>query len=189
MYLIEYLRKFQILSEMEINDFADRVIPVTMDKNDHFIKEGEVCTKAAFLVSGIFRSYYVTDSGEEFTYCFTFPQTLVTAYSSYLTSLPTVENIQAVTAVEMLVISVEELKQIEKKSPNWVHIFKAIAEQQYLELEKRVFQLQSNDALKRYRYLIENNSEYIQKIPLLYLASYLGISQRHLSRIRKEISF
>jgi len=66
---------------------------------------------------------------------------------------------------------------------------KVVAEQQYIELEKRIFKLQKDNASKRYADLIKHQPEYILKIPLQYLASYLGITQRHLSRIRKEISF
>ena len=56
-------------------------------------------------------------------------------------------------------------------------------------LKKYCFQLQKNNALQKYELLLKNQPEYIQQIPLQYLASYLGITQRHLSRIRKEISF
>lgn len=64
-----------------------------------------------------------------------------------------------------------------------------IAEEQYLELEKRVFQLQKETASQRYANLIKDHPEFIQQLPLHYLASYLGITQRHLSRIRNQISF
>ncbi|MNT99762.1 hypothetical protein D3C72_2426980 [compost metagenome] len=64
-----------------------------------------------------------------------------------------------------------------------------IAEQQYLELEKRIFQLQKETALQRYTVLLRDQPEFVQQIPLQYLASYLGITQRHLSRIRSEITF
>jgi len=76
-----------------------------------------------------------------------------------------------------------------QQNTNWTYFLKTIAEQQYIELEKRIFQLQKSDAKKRYSDLMSNQPEYIQKISLKHLASYLGISQRHLSRIRKEFTF
>ncbi|MNT98592.1 hypothetical protein D3C72_2412100 [compost metagenome] len=60
---------------------------------------------------------------------------------------------------------------------------------QYLELEKRLFIFQKDKAKKRYIDLLENQPGYVQKIPLQYLASYLGITPRHLSRLRKEIQY
>jgi hypothetical protein len=64
-----------------------------------------------------------------------------------------------------------------------------MAEQQYIELERRFFQFQKNTAAQRYKELLINQPEYVQNIPLQYLASYLGITQRHLSRIRSEVAF
>jgi CRP-like cAMP-binding protein len=113
----------------------------------------------------------------------------MTAYSSFITGQNTVENIQAITDVELLIIPKSELDDLVKENANWIKFLKIVAEQQYIELEKRIFQLQKNSALQRYRDLITHQPEYIQHIPLQYLASYLGITQRHLSRIRKEISF
>ena len=113
----------------------------------------------------------------------------MTAYSSFITGQNTVENIQAITDVELLIIPKSTIDDLVKENANWIKFLKIVAEQQYIELEKRIFQLQKNSALQRYRDLITNQPEYIQHIPLQYLASYLGITQRHLSRIRKEISF
>jgi CRP-like cAMP-binding protein len=69
-----------------------------------------------------------------------------------------------------------------------VQLLRFIAEQQFLEMERRYIQLQRDHAVKRYTTLLQQQPEYLQKIPLQYLSSYLGISQRHLSRIRKEIA-
>lgn len=113
----------------------------------------------------------------------------MTAYSSFITGQTTDENIQAITAVEMLLIPKNKIDELALKNPNWVKFLKIIAEQQYIELEKRIFKLHKYNALQRYSDLIKNQPEYIQNIPLHYLALYLGITQRHLSRIRSEISF
>jgi CRP-like cAMP-binding protein len=123
------------------------------------------------------------------TYCITFPDNFMTAYSSFLTNKPTRENIQAITETELLIISKEKIDVFSKRGGNWIVFQKAIAEQQYIELEKRIFMLQGHDAQQRYADLMINQPKYIQHIPLHYLSSYLGISQRHLSRIRKEITF
>ena len=153
-----------------------------------FIREGETCKSVAFVLSGILRSYYTSDKGDDITYCITFPQNFMTAYSSYLTNEPTQENIQAITPTELLIIPKEKTEALVSKNSNWIFFLKVIAEQQYIELEKRTFQLLGNNATKRYADLLKNQPNYLKSIPLQYLASYLGVSQRHLSRIRKEIA-
>ncbi|WP_062059800.1 Crp/Fnr family transcriptional regulator [Aquimarina longa] len=184
----EYLKEFNILTDEEIEEVLKLGRHKILNKGDFFIKEGDVSNKLAFVSTGIFRSFYYLDSGEEVTYCFTFPSNLITAYSSYISKEPTEENIQALTAIELFVISKSEMDRLVRTSTNWLLLFKILAEQQYILLEKRIFLLQKEKAEKKYEELINNTPEYVQQIPLHYLASYLGITQRHLSRIRKTFS-
>ena len=184
-----YLQSFNILTDKEIENFIKSCTKKDLKKTDYFIREGDICREVAFILSGTLRSYYVTNKGEEITYCITFPNNLMTAYSSFITGQSTEENMQAITSVELMVIPKNKINELASENHNWMKFLKIIAEQQYVELEKRIFQLQKNNALQRYNDLIINQPKYIQNIPLQYLASYLGITQRHLSRIRKEISF
>ena len=184
-----YLKSFNILTEIEIENFVKLSTYKLLKKSDYFIREGEICKQIAFVLSGSLRSYYISDKDEDITYCITFPNNLITAYSSFLTGQPTQENIQTITPTELFIIPKDKLDLLMQQSANWICFLKKIAEQQYIELEKSIFQLQKSDAKKRYIDLIKNKPEYIKKIPLQYLASYLGISQRHLSRIRKELNF
>ena len=180
-----YLQKFNILTENEINNFESKVKSKKLDKGDFFIKEGRISNEVGFVVSGLFRSFYYSSLEEEVTYCFTFSNSFVSAYSSFLSQRKTIENIQALTDIELLTISREEILKLEKSSTNWLKFFKLIAEQEYIKMEKRIFLLQKESAEKKYKDLLINQPEYLQSIPLNFLSSYLGITQRHLSRIRK----
>lgn len=184
--LRQYLEMVGHLSEEDIQSLLAFVRFQKLKKGDFFIREGQVSLEVGFLVSGLIRSYYTTNSGEEITYCFRFPNDMIAAYSSFITGNKTDENLQAISEVELLVFSKQELNKLANDSLNWTKFLKEIAELQYIELEKRIFQLQKTTALQRYEDLLQNQPEYVQKIPLQYLASYLGITQRHLSRIRKE---
>lgn len=183
-----YLKSFNILSDEEIDLFENKLTQKHLKKGDYFIKEGEVCKEVAFVSSGLLRSYYYSSEEEEVTYCFTFSNTFVSAYSSFLLQTKTVENIQALTDCDLLTISKAEILKLEKSSPNWLKFFKVLAEQEYIGMEKRIFLLQKENATKRYKNLLTKHPKLLQLIPLNYLASYLGITQRHLSRIRKSIS-
>lgn len=184
-----YLERFQVLTAEEIEAVIPLFIPMKLNKADFFIREGERSTRIAFIKSGVFRSYYLSDEGADITYCFRFQNDLMAAYASFITGARSQENIQALTDVELLVISKEEIDRLSAHSVNWIRLLKIIAEQNYLELEHRVFQLQRDTAVQRYISLLTNQPEYVQQIPLQYLSSYLGITQRHLSRIRKGMSF
>lgn len=183
-----YLETFEVLTKDDIDLFEKKMVRKKLKKGEFFIKEGRTCKEVGFVVSGLFRSFYHSSSEEEVTYCFTFSNTFVSAYSSFLSQNKTVENIQALTDIEILTISRNEILKLEQSSTNWLNFFKIIAEQEYIKMEKRIFLLQKESAEKRYLDLLINQPEFLQLIPLNFLSSYLGITQRHLSRIRKLIS-
>jgi len=185
----QYFRSFNIFSEEEIHHCMTLFEMKTINKNEYFVKEGDKCKEIGFIKSGIFRSYYISSDGKDMTYCFRFPNDLIASYSSFISGQTSTETMQAIADAEVWVIKKEKIEELTANNPNWIHFLKVIAEQEYLELEKRFFQLQRDNAAQRYTSLLKNQPNYIQQIPLQHLASYLGITQRHLSRIRKEVSF
>jgi CRP-like cAMP-binding protein len=102
----------------------------------------------------LFRNFILSEEGVDTTYCLSFPNKFITAYSSYISGKPTVENIQAITDAEILVISKENLQNIFKNNSNWLIFSKSMAETEYIELEKRIFSLLKNKAKQRYLKLI-----------------------------------
>jgi CRP-like cAMP-binding protein len=135
-----YLKSFNILSNEDIDLFESRVIRKTLKKDDYFIQKGKTSKEVTFVVSGLFRSFYYSSSEEEeeeeeVTYCFTFNNTFVSAYSSFLSQTKTVENIQALTDIELFTISRDEILKLEESSTSWLRFFKYIAEQEYIKME------------------------------------------------------
>lgn len=189
MMIKDYFQSFNLFSEDEIKEFLQLFELRKVSKNDYFIQEGERCKEVGFIQSGIFRSFYMSDDGKDMTYCFRFPNHMIAAYSSFISGGLSKENMQAITDAEVLVVKKKTVDEWVQDHMNWTRFVKIIAEQEYLELETRFFQLQRDSAAQRYSTLLSNHPDYIQNIPLQYLASYLGITQRHLSRIRKEITF
>lgn len=186
--LIHFLQQLHIFSEAEAIAIAGLFTPRNLQKDEYLVREGAPCTEIAFIESGIFRSFYTDEQGGEFTYCFRFPDDFIAAYSSFISGNPSVEYIQAISTACIWTLPKSAVDEQAVTNPKWVQLLRFIAEQQFLEMERRYIQLQRDHAVKRYTTLLQQQPEYLQKIPLQYLSSYLGISQRHLSRIRKEIA-
>jgi CRP-like cAMP-binding protein len=186
MQLKSFLAQFNLFTEAEIDEAMLLFSKKTFKKGSYFVREGEKCSEVAFIEKGVFRSFYMAPKGEEMTYCFRFPGDMMAAYSAFITGKGSVEYIQALSDAEVSVIPKDSIDGL-LKNPAWIHFLKIMAEQQYLELEERVFQLQRDSAQERYQNLIEEQPEYIRQISVQHLASYLGITQRHLSRVRKGV--
>jgi CRP-like cAMP-binding protein len=184
----EFLRTLAILPEEELSEIDFFLQERTIIKNDFLICEGQISNEIVLIKSGILRSYYITNEGEEITNCITFENELMSAYSSFITQTPTDENIQALTDTQLQVINRVDLLNLYKRSISWQEVGRVLAEMQYVELEKRIVSFQKQNSKQRYEELLRNHPNYIQFIPVKDLASFLGISTRHLSRLRKQIS-
>jgi len=185
----EYLETFNLFNKQEIDEFLAISTSKKLKKNDFFIKQDEVCDNLSFVKSGIFRSFYYSNSDEQITYCFTFQNSLLMAYSSFISEKKSKENIQVICDAEIISIPKKELENLAKSNTKWLEFLKIIAEKEYVDLESWIFNHQKDKAQQRYLDLITKQPKYIQEIPLQHIASNLGITQRHLSRIRANISF
>lgn len=184
-----FFQQFGILSDAEIDKIFDETSTRKIKKGEYFIIEGAISQEVAFAKEGFFRHFIRDASGEEKTYCLTFPNQMIAAFSSFISGEETKEYIQAITNSEVIILSKTSLENIFNNNINWLKFSKLITENEYIELEKRIFSLLNDSAKQRYLDLLERKPQYVQQIPLKYLSSYLGVSQRHLSRLRREILF
>ena len=184
-----YLQSFHLFSEADITELLALGTYISIKKGDYFFEGGKTCNKVAFVFSGSFRHFYQSASGEEITYCFTLADNFVTAYSSFVSNKKTNECIQALADASLFVIPKTEMERLINTRNNWLTFSKIIADRQYIKRENRILLLQKESAKMKYESLLEDKPEYVLNIPLQYLASYIGVTQRHLSRLRKEMSF
>ena len=172
-----------------MSTFSNLITYRKIKKGTFLIAENQVCDEILFVKSGILRSYFTNSKDEEITNCFTFENEFMTAFSSFISQKPTDENIQAITDCELEIIDKLAVEKLFNSNFRWADIGRKIAENEVVNLHSRIASLQKKTSMERYEALFINHEKYIKHIPLIYLASYLGISTRHLSRIRQAVVF
>ncbi|MFC0183117.1 cAMP-binding domain of CRP or a regulatory subunit of cAMP-dependent protein kinases [Pseudarcicella hirudinis] len=160
--------------------------PLSLGKEGYFLKVGNRCNQVAFINSGILRNYYPNEKGEETTCHFALPNDFITSFPSLTTNNPSTENIQALSPAELLVIDKQDLEMLYEKIPATQEFGRKAAENLTITMEKRIALFLNNTAEERYHFLMKYNPILIQTVPLQYLATYLGITPQHLSRLRKN---
>ena len=183
----KHIKSLNILTDSELNLIDSYIKKRSLKKGDFLIREGQICKEITFIKKGSLRSYFVNENGEEVTNCISFENDLMNAYSSFIKQEPCKENIQAVIDTEIEFISKKDIESLFNSNNNWQKVGRTFAEQEYINLENRIISFQRDTAMVRYSNLEKNHPQYIKQIPLHYIASYLGISSRHLTRIRKDI--
>nr|WP_315221986.1 Crp/Fnr family transcriptional regulator [uncultured Flavobacterium sp.] len=180
-------QSIHVLSSAELDQLDDLISIRTLKKGAFLLKENQVCNEIVFIRKGILRSFFFNHQGDEITNCFAFENEFMASFASFITQNPAEENIQALSDVELQVIDRQSLEMLYKSSSHWQEIGRKLAEMEFVTLQKRMISFQKLSGKQRYEELFQHHQKYIQLIPLQYLASYLGITPRHLSRIRKAI--
>lgn len=177
----------QNFSSEELNLLDDLITCRTLKKGDLLLAENQVCNEIVFIKRGILRSYFLNHKGDEITNCFAFQNEFMASFSSFITQEIAEENIQALVDTELEVLDRKALEKLYKSGFNWQETGRKLTEIEFVNLQKRMISFQKLSGAQRYEELYKNHQNYLQLIPLQYLASYLGVTPRHLSRIRKAV--
>jgi CRP-like cAMP-binding protein len=185
--LFRYLSQFITLGDVEREELLKIMKQKRMRKKEHFVRTGEICHKILFVGSGYFRFYHFHENGNEITSDFYFAPAFITSYTSLIMGRPSFVNVQSMDNTDVLELSKEKLYELYSKNPKIERLGRLIAEQVAINSERHLFLLLSQTAEARYKNLVDKYPEFIQNIPLQYIASYLGITRESLSRIRKSM--
>lgn len=182
-----FFQSIQNFTLEELNILDDLITFRTLKKGDFLLKENQVCNEIIFIEKGILRSFFVNHKGDEITNCFAFENEFMASFASFITEEKAEENIQALTDTKLQILNRKGLEKLYKSGFNWQETGRKLTELEFVNLNKRMISFQKLSGAQRYEELFQNHQKYLQFIPLQYLASYLGITPRHLSRIRKAI--
>jgi CRP-like cAMP-binding protein len=166
-----------------LNDCFEKLV---LPKNEYLVSEGKVCRHLYFLEQGALRGYYNLE-GKEITHWFSFAQDFVTSFHSFITQQPAVENIQLLEGCILWAITKDNLTRLLNEFHEIERLMRIAYEKYYIRLEHRFVNGQFKTATERYQELLVEAPHIIERVPLGAIASYLGISQETLSRIRGKI--
>jgi len=156
-------------------------------KGDFLLQVGQVCNHVSFINYGFFRTYTEND-GAQRTTNFSFEENYVTDYCSFLTRMPSTDNIQALDDAEVLQLNHHDMNVLYEKIPAWQKFGRLIAEFIFIGVAHRSQTLLLQTPEELYVNLMKERPKVLERVPQIYIASYLGIQPESLSRIRKRLS-
>ncbi len=163
------------------------ITEVRYPKGHILLKAGTVEQSIYFIKKGIVRAYSCSSDNDELTFWFGKEGQAIISMKSYVENRQGYENIELLEDCELYHLNSENLRQLFEEDifiANWGRKF---AEQELIRTEERLIQRQFKNASERYKDLLSGQPDLIRRIQLGHIASYLGITQVSLSRIRAEI--
>lgn len=181
--LIQYFNKYNPLSK-EAEAAIDKISKqISIKKNTDLQPIGHTCKTIYFIKKGVARIYYFKD-GIDITESFAFENNLIARVESLFTGKPSRKAIQILEDAEIIAINATELFKLYDQFPEIERLFRLIFEAAYVGTVDRIEGIQFHTAEERYNALMKEAPDVLKRVPLKYIASYLGITQVSLSRIR-----
>lgn len=183
--LFQYFKKFNPLSAAAEQAIVEISSIINIAKNKDLQPIGHTCKTIYFINKGVARIYYYKD-GIDITESFAFENNIIARVESLFTGKPSRKAIQVLEDAAIVAINADELFKLYDQFPEVERLFRKIFEAAYVETVNRIEGMQFHPAEERYKALLAQAPNVLMRVPLKYVASYLGITQVSLSRIRAQ---
>jgi len=191
------------MNTIPIKSFTNKIIPIDeaawevfeqyfslriLNKGEILWRGGDICKHIVFLNKGLIRVYYFSESdGKEITSQFFFENSYLTDYVSLISRQPCRHTYEALEETELIIIPRIGLYEMYDKFKFFERFGRLMAERSYLKLREVSMNLKMVSPEEKYLKILRERPKVIQRVPLKMIASYIGVSPEHLSRIRKKI--
>jgi len=185
--LIALLNHFHPLGDGVQHYLKKHVYPTSFLKGDLILNAGQVCEHVYFIKKGAVRGF-VKEGDKDITTWITAENELVTSIYGLSTRRPALENMQAIEDCEMLTLSYADIENMYLQYPEFNIVTRKLLERYYQDAEDRAFIARLTNAENKYTQFLARYGHLSNRIPLKYIASFLGMTLETLSRVRKRLS-
>ncbi len=155
-------------------------------KGEFYIQVGDICDGAFYLSSGLLRGYIEDSKKEKITCWFKWEGEFVTSVNSFCNDIPSAIGIEFIENSTVYILKKDILIKCNKIDPQAGEVYTRNLEKNFIRLEQLIISHITQNATERYLQLMEEYPLIVQRAPLSYIASYIGVTQSSLSRLRAK---
>jgi CRP-like cAMP-binding protein len=171
----------------ELDALEECLLVRDIPKGEFVVRAGQVCQYVSFVNRGLVRLYYTFD-GKDISIGFAGAGEYTAEYESFLTRRPAAQNIEALTDTQVIDLGFNDMQRLYQQYPAFQEFGRKISEMLFVLLNQRNTALLALTPEERYRDMIAGNPQLLQQVPQYMLASFIGVTPEHLSRIRRKMS-
>lgn len=158
-------------------------------KGTTLLQEGDICRKLYFVEKGMIRFFYTNEMGKDITHWFAPEQSFLTEVVSYFNQSPSQYYLEVLEDSTLLTITLDGLNFLLDNFPELERFGRIFSLQMAVEFGQKIIDLQFRTAQERYQLLIKKHPDILKRASLGHIASFLGITQQSLSRIRSNKNY
>lgn len=185
--LIEHIEKIIPLDDEAREALAAKVTSKKIRRRQYLLQDGDVCRHYNFVLNGCLRMYLIDEKGTEHVLQFATEGGWIADIGSLHTDQPSYFCIDALEPTEVLRIAKEDLIDLYVKHPAFDRYFRVLTENAFVGMQQRVMQNISSTAETRYLQFLEKYPHLFNRIPLVQIASFIGVTPEFLSKIRRNL--
>ncbi|WP_425234367.1 Crp/Fnr family transcriptional regulator [Ulvibacterium sp.] len=185
--LINFIQNIVPISREDALEIANSFHQLQLKKGELLVKENQTSDDYFYLQQGLMRTFLYDLKGDEITTDFFIENNIVFEVTSFFNRIPSEANIQAITDCSGFRISYKELNTLFHNKVAFRDFGRAILVKEFISSKKRNYGMINRTAEQRYQDLLLSRPKILQHSPLKYVASYLGITDSTLSRLRKKM--
>jgi CRP/FNR family transcriptional regulator, anaerobic regulatory protein len=178
-----YLRRFYNISDESLRYLATQFEEVKYPPKHIYLREGDACKKAGIIHKGLVRNFFKRN-GKECTSWFDAEGSFAVSSHSFFTQSPHSESIEFLEESIIFETTYEKIEKAKARFPDIDSLLEQILLFGFYNVEERTRNLMAYDAVERYNLFFKTYPDLINRIPVKYIASFLGVSPETLSRIR-----
>lgn len=184
--LQQFMAQFGELTAEEQQQIAENLVVEAYPKGKLLVKAGDVCRYCYFVLEGCLRQYKLADDTEVTIQFYTEREAAVD-FNSYVNQVKSESYLVCLEDTIVIEGNLEQETDMYERFPKLQQITRAMMEQDFGKMQEQFSRFIASNAEERYVYLLNNRPDLLQRVPLQYLASYIGVTPESLSRIRKRI--
>lgn len=185
MNLHTYITDIVSFPAEELEDIISYFKKETVQKNTPLVKEGQVCSKLYLVEKGVGRSYYLKEDGKEITQWFFVEGQFMSSIESFFQQNPSLYYLEMLEDSVVYSITRENLDLLFARYHNMEKLGRLLSTEMLTRVVNKLNAIQFQTARERYDYMLNEYPDIVNRVALGYIASYLGMTQETLSRIRK----
>ncbi|MDQ3844678.1 MAG: Crp/Fnr family transcriptional regulator [Bacteroidota bacterium] len=186
--LIDYLNAIHPLSP-ELQEHLLQILKTRkLHKKEYLLKAGHICRNICFIQSGLLRCFYSIDNKEVNSW-FMKEGDIIVSVESFFDQKASYESIQALEETQLFCIEHAQLEHIYHTYPEFNYVARVLLQKYYKQSEQRLYSLRMKRSQERYDYLMKHFPELILRVPAKHLATYIGMAEETVSRIRSQKLF
>ncbi len=184
--ILQNIAQHITLTQQEAAHFTSLLKPIHLPKKATLLRAGEVSKHENFITKGVLRSYTIDKDGSEHIVMFGMEGWWIGDMYSFLTGLPSSQNIDALEDTEILQISKSDLDRLYHDVPKFERFFRILLQNAFIANQNRILASISQTAEEQYEAFLKKYPTLEQRVPQHQVASYLGITPETVSRIRRR---